>query len=259
MVSARGRGGDSDGGQVIVIAERDATLFLPDVWPSIEGYAGWVEEVWANYISNAIKYCSDCEPPQIHVSASRRNDVWTFAVRDNGIGIPESALGQVFDLFYTSKPVGKGTGLGLAIAAMLMVLGRLPMFPLIASTVTIVFGVMTDLQAFKVVDWNVIFILVGIWIIATYLGKTGLPEYLAAKLLIVSKGNVALFITLIGCAFIFIGWLYFFGAPLWWPLGLCVLWALLKKRRARNSLRAQPVCSVASFRSVRLRLRFSRQ
>lgn len=62
----------------------------------------------------------------------------------------------------------------------------------------VVFGVMTDLQAFKAVDWNVIFILIGIWIIATYLGKTGLPEYLAARLLILSKGNVALFITLIG-------------------------------------------------------------
>lgn len=62
----------------------------------------------------------------------------------------------------------------------------------------IIFGVMTDADAFKVVDWNVIFILIGIWIIATYLGKTGLPEYLAAKLLILSKGNVALFVTLIG-------------------------------------------------------------
>ena len=45
----------------------------------------------------------------------------------------------------------------------------------------IVFGVMTDLEAFKVVDWNVIFILIGIWIIATYLGKTGLPEYMATN------------------------------------------------------------------------------
>ena len=62
----------------------------------------------------------------------------------------------------------------------------------------VAFGVMTDLQAFKIVDWNVIFILIGIWIIALYLGKTGLPEYLAAKLLVISKGNVALFITLIG-------------------------------------------------------------
>ena len=61
----------------------------------------------------------------------------------------------------------------------------------------IAFSVMTDLQAFQVVDWNVIFILIGIWIIAGYLGKTGLPEYLAAKLLILSKGSVPLFITLI--------------------------------------------------------------
>jgi Na+/H+ antiporter NhaD/arsenite permease-like protein len=62
----------------------------------------------------------------------------------------------------------------------------------------IVFGVMTDKDAFQAVDWNVIFILIGIWIIATYLGKTGLPEYLAAKILLSSKGNVALFITMIG-------------------------------------------------------------
>ena len=64
----------------------------------------------------------------------------------------------------------------------------------------IAFAVMTDVQAFQVVDWNVIFILIGIWIIAGYLGKTGLPEYLAAKLLIVSRGNVAVFITMIGTA-----------------------------------------------------------
>ena len=67
-------------------------------------------------------------------------------------------------------------------------------------TAMIVFGVMTDLEAFMVVDWNVIFILIGIWIIATYLGKTGLPEYVAAKLLAWSGGSVPLFITLIGGA-----------------------------------------------------------
>ncbi len=61
-------------------------------------------------------------------------------------------------------------------------------------------GVMTDLDAFKLVDWNVIFILLGIWIIASYLGKTGLPEYMAAKLLAVSRGSVPVFVTLIGAA-----------------------------------------------------------
>lgn len=61
-------------------------------------------------------------------------------------------------------------------------------------------GVMTDLQAFQAVDWNVIFILIGIWTIALYLGKTGVPEYIATKLLILSGGSVPLFITLIGAA-----------------------------------------------------------
>lgn len=67
-------------------------------------------------------------------------------------------------------------------------------------TAMIAFGVMTDVEAFQVVDWNVIFILIGIWIIATLLGKTGLPEYLAARLLLLSGGSVPLFITLIGAA-----------------------------------------------------------
>jgi Na+/H+ antiporter NhaD/arsenite permease-like protein len=62
----------------------------------------------------------------------------------------------------------------------------------------IAFGVMTDVDAFQVVDWNVIFILIGIWTIALYLGKTGVPEYIATKLLILSKGSVPLFIILIG-------------------------------------------------------------
>jgi Na+/H+ antiporter NhaD/arsenite permease-like protein len=62
----------------------------------------------------------------------------------------------------------------------------------------IAFGIMTDVDAFQMVDWNVVFILIGIWTIALYLGKTGVPEYIAGKLLILSKGSVPLFITMIG-------------------------------------------------------------
>ncbi|MCR4419285.1 MAG: SLC13 family permease [Clostridia bacterium] len=59
-------------------------------------------------------------------------------------------------------------------------------------------GVMSDLQAFGFIDWNVIAILVSVWIIATYFGKTGIPEFLAAKVLAFSRGNVAVFVTLLG-------------------------------------------------------------
>ena len=35
-----------------------------------------------------------------------------------------------------------------------------------------------------------------------------------------------LFISLLGSAFIFIFWLYLFGAPIWWPLIIVVIWAI---------------------------------
>ena len=59
-------------------------------------------------------------------------------------------------------------------------------------------GVMTDVDAFKIVDWNVIAILLSIWIISGYFGRSGVPDFLAAWMLKLSKGNVAFFIVLIG-------------------------------------------------------------
>ncbi len=62
----------------------------------------------------------------------------------------------------------------------------------------IYFGIMTDIDAFKIVDWNVIAILLSIWIISGYFGKSGVPDFLSAVMLKLSKGNVALFVTFIG-------------------------------------------------------------
>ncbi len=62
----------------------------------------------------------------------------------------------------------------------------------------IFFGIMTDVQAFQIVDWNVIAILLSIWIISGYFGKSGVPDFLAAIMLKLSKGNVAAFVTFIG-------------------------------------------------------------
>jgi len=59
-------------------------------------------------------------------------------------------------------------------------------------------GIMTDIDAFKIVDWNVILILLSIWIISGYFGRSGVPDFLAAAILKRSKGNVAFFVTAIG-------------------------------------------------------------
>ncbi|MDA8126797.1 MAG: SLC13 family permease [Deltaproteobacteria bacterium] len=59
-------------------------------------------------------------------------------------------------------------------------------------------GVMNDVDAFKIVDWNVIAILLSIWIISGYFGRSGVPDALAAWALKISKGNVAFFVILVG-------------------------------------------------------------
>ena len=58
-------------------------------------------------------------------------------------------------------------------------------------------GTMTTSQAFNAVDWNVMAILVSIWIIAGYLGKTGIPEWLSIKALVLSGGNGALLVMIL--------------------------------------------------------------
>ena len=40
-----------------------------------------------------------------------------------------------------------------------------------------------------------------------------------------------LFISLLGTAYIFLAWLGFFGQPLWWPLGLSLVWAIFCFRK----------------------------
>ena len=50
-------------------------------------------------------------------------------------------------------------------------------------------GIMTETDAFKYVDWNVMAILVGIWIIAGYFGKSGVPSWLSIQALKLSGGR----------------------------------------------------------------------
>lgn len=54
--------------------------------------------------------------PTLNLSTRLVDDHIEVHVRDNGTGIPESALERIFNPFYTTKPTDKGTGLGLSMS-----------------------------------------------------------------------------------------------------------------------------------------------
>ncbi|MBN1874617.1 MAG: PAS domain S-box protein [Anaerolineae bacterium] len=126
--------------------EYQAEIVTPPVWPAAVGYAAWVEEVWANYVSNALKYGGRPDegiPPrielgygeypnrQLHIpvdGSDMQNPLLAetrgyacdpqilFWVQDNGPGIaPEDQI-RLFTMFtQLDKSRGQGHGLGLAI------------------------------------------------------------------------------------------------------------------------------------------------
>jgi signal transduction histidine kinase len=97
-------------------------IILPPVWPMAVGYAPWIEEVWVNYLSNALKYGGN--PPQIELGfdvAKEAVDQFPnfqirFWVRDNGPGLTPEEQGRLFTPFTRLDQVrAKGHGLGLSI------------------------------------------------------------------------------------------------------------------------------------------------
>jgi Na+/H+ antiporter NhaD/arsenite permease-like protein len=65
---------------------------------------------------------------------------------------------------------------------------------LIGVAVMVWIGVMTETEAFGLVDWNVMAILVSVWTIAAYFGKTGVPSWLSVQALRLSGGRPGLLV-----------------------------------------------------------------
>ncbi len=106
-----------------LIEQSQAKLVLPQTWPAAQGYAPWVEEVWANYISNAIKYGG--QPPRVELGAQLEpNGTARFWVRDNGPGIPPEMQSQLFTPF-TRLAQARATGHGLGLSIVRHIVERL--------------------------------------------------------------------------------------------------------------------------------------
>ncbi|BCL36209.1 response regulator [Nostoc sp. MS1] len=93
--------------------------------PLVECYAGKLNQVFMNLLSNAI---DALEEAVINAQITHELTIWVrtavtddtksilVEIADNGVGIPSEAQQNIFEQFFTTKPLGKGTGLGLAIA-----------------------------------------------------------------------------------------------------------------------------------------------
>jgi len=97
------------------IAEAGAVI-THDPLPTIFGDSTQLLQVFQNVVQNAVKFRGD-ETPEIHVSAFRSGNGWTFSVKDNGIGIESRHLDRIFVIFQQLNKRNRydGTGMGLAI------------------------------------------------------------------------------------------------------------------------------------------------
>jgi PAS domain S-box-containing protein len=75
-----------------------------------------VNQVLSNLIDNAIKYSSSERETIIKISAVENGDTITYCVSDNGIGIAETEVDKIFDVFYRINPENQsGEGMGLSL------------------------------------------------------------------------------------------------------------------------------------------------
>jgi len=98
-----------------MIQEKEAKVTVPQKWPVVSGYEAWLEEVWINYLSNALKYGGT--PPVIELGSEilpeNRAKFW---IRDNGKGLTHEEMELLFSKFTRLETLrAEGNGLGLSI------------------------------------------------------------------------------------------------------------------------------------------------
>ncbi len=82
--------------------------------PRVRGYAGKLNQVFMNLLSNAFHAVPG--KGDVWIRTRSTGDAVEIEIEDNGVGIPQENLRRIFEPFFTTKPVGHGTGLGLSIS-----------------------------------------------------------------------------------------------------------------------------------------------
>ena len=92
-----------------------ATIEVENSWIDAQAYAPWIEEIWINLLSNAMKYGG--VPPHIKVGCELSGQgMVKYWVKDNGNGIPKNQHTKIFNKHTRLQPdKASGFGLGLSI------------------------------------------------------------------------------------------------------------------------------------------------
>jgi PAS domain S-box-containing protein len=99
--------------------------------PQVECYAGQLNQVFMNLLSNAIDALDESNQGRVYAEIANQITIKTevggekkqaiIRIKDNGVGMSEAVQEKIFEDLFTTKGVGKGTGLGLAIARQIVV------------------------------------------------------------------------------------------------------------------------------------------
>jgi signal transduction histidine kinase len=81
--------------------------------PEILCYPDELNQIWTNILHNAI-YAMDLKG-KLDVRAYVENDFVVVSITDSGKGIPPEDIKEIFNPFFSTKPIGEGTGIGLDI------------------------------------------------------------------------------------------------------------------------------------------------
>jgi PAS domain S-box-containing protein len=99
-----------------LINEKSARIIVNKL-PTVHVHKARVQQVFQNLINNALKYTKEEVAPEIEISVIEDDLYWTFAIKDNGLGIEHEYFEKIFVIFQRlhAKDEFKGTGMGLSI------------------------------------------------------------------------------------------------------------------------------------------------
>ena len=87
--------------------------------PLVECYPNQLNQVFMNIMSNAIDALEESEKENLQIRIAtqiEQNNTVIISISDNALGMNQETIENIFNPFFTTKPVGKGTGLGLSIS-----------------------------------------------------------------------------------------------------------------------------------------------